>query len=109
MSIHESDRTSSLDPGPDRVIGRGDAEAGEPGIGGDEEHERSLSRQEEVVESGKAEEVESDEEEEEHEAPAVAPLAAANAKTTFGLKRSNPTVKKGVKTIIPLLSYLMNF
>ncbi|PBK62885.1 hypothetical protein ARMSODRAFT_556595 [Armillaria solidipes] len=95
MSIHEIDRTSPLDPGPDESIKREVAETEEPGIGGDGEHERSPAGQEEEVESGGAKK----EELEEDQAPATAApptsATAAFAKTTFGMKRSNPTVKKG--------------
>ncbi|KAK0442890.1 hypothetical protein EV421DRAFT_2082008, partial [Armillaria borealis] len=100
MSIRKVDRTSSLDPASDGAIGHEDAEAEEPIIGGDGEQGRSSAGQEEEVESSKAEEVNSDEEEDEDEAPAVAPptSATANAKTLFGMKRSNPTIKKGNDT-----------
>ncbi len=106
MSIHEIDRTSSLDPGSDGAIGCKDAEAEEPGIRADGEHGRNQARQEEDVGSGEAEE-----EEEENKAPAAAPptsATAANAKTVFGMKRSNPTVKKGLKATsnpIPFVSH----
>ncbi len=43
MSIHESDRTSSLDPGPDGAIGCEDAEVKDPGIGEDREAREELS------------------------------------------------------------------
>ncbi len=100
MSVHEIDRTSTLDPGQDGTIIHEDAEAEEPGIGGDREHGQNP-----------AEQVESDEAEAEDQAPAAAPpisANAANAKKVFGMKRSNPTVKKGVKTAsnpIPLVSH----
>ncbi len=102
MSIHEIDRTSPLDTGPDKSIRREDAKAEEPGIGGDGEQERSPAGQEAEVESGEAEEEEAEEDEDDQAPAAAAPLTsatAANAKTTFGIKRSNPTVKKGVETI----------
>ncbi len=101
MSIHEIDRTSTLDQEKDRAVVREDADAEEPGPGGDGEHEQKPAEQG----------VESDEAEEEDQAPAAAPqtfVTAANAKKTFGMKRSNPTVKKGVKTAsnpIPLVSH----
>ncbi|SJL04739.1 uncharacterized protein ARMOST_08109 [Armillaria ostoyae] len=77
--------------GQEGAIVREDADAEEPEPGGDGEHEQKPAEQEK----------ESDEEEIDGEAPAVAlPISAtaANAKTTFGMKRSNPTVKKGNDT-----------
>ncbi|SJL00539.1 uncharacterized protein ARMOST_03852 [Armillaria ostoyae] len=88
MSISEIDRTSTLNQEQDNAIVREDAEAEEPGIGGDGGHGQTPAKQE----------VESNEGEEEDKAPAAAPptfVTAANAKTAFGMKRSNPTVKKG--------------
>ncbi len=107
MPIPEINGTSSLDPGPDGAIGREDAEAKEPGIGADGEHGRNRAGQEEDVQSGEAEE----EEEEDKAIAATAPptsATAANAKTLFGMKRSNPTVKKGLKATsnpIPFVSH----
>ncbi|SJL04803.1 uncharacterized protein ARMOST_08174 [Armillaria ostoyae] len=98
MSIHEIDRTSPLDPGPDESIRREVAETEEPGIGGDGEHERNPAGQEEEVESGGAKKGELEEEEEDQAPATAAPptsATAANAKTTFGMKRSNHIVKKG--------------
>ncbi|SJL04754.1 uncharacterized protein ARMOST_08124 [Armillaria ostoyae] len=84
--MHEIDGTSNLDLGQDGVIVREDAEVEEPGIGEDGEHGQNPAEQEA---------------EEEDQAPAATPqifVTAANAKTTFGIKRSNPTVKKGSDT-----------
>ncbi|KAK0442913.1 hypothetical protein EV421DRAFT_1903881 [Armillaria borealis] len=97
MSIREIDRTSALDPGQVEAIGREDAEAEEPGIGGDGEHGQTPAVRE-VDSDEEKKDAESDEEEKEDQAPAAAPPAsanAANAKKVFGMKRSNPTVKKG--------------
>ncbi|PBK64560.1 hypothetical protein ARMSODRAFT_892882, partial [Armillaria solidipes] len=99
--MHEIDRTSTLDPEQDRAIVHEDAEAEEPGPGGDGEHDQKPAEQEE----------ESDKAEEGDKASTAAPprfATAANAKTTFGIKRSNPTVKKGVKfnsNPFPVVSY----
>ncbi|PBK64575.1 hypothetical protein ARMSODRAFT_1007143 [Armillaria solidipes] len=85
--MHEIDGTSNLDLGQDGVIVREDAEVEEPGIGEDGEHGQNPAEQEA----------------EEEKAPAATPqifVTAANAKTTFGIKRSNPTVKKETKTPI---------
>ncbi len=106
-----------MDTGPDESIRREVAKTEEPGIGGDGEHERSSAGQEDEVELGEAKEEEfreeEAEEEEEDQAPATAApptsATAANAKTTFGMKRSNPTVKKGVKNAPYYASYLINF
>ncbi len=100
MSIREIDRTSTLDPGQEDAIGRGNAKAEEPGIEGDGEHRKNPAARE--VDSG---------EEEEDQAPAAAPPTsadAANAKKVFGMRRSNFTVKKGEKTTpnpFPLVSH----
>ncbi|PBK62922.1 hypothetical protein ARMSODRAFT_558313 [Armillaria solidipes] len=86
MSIHEIDRTSTLDPGQDGAIIREDAEVGSQGIGGDGEHEQKPTEQP----------VESDEMEEEDQAAAAAPPISAGAKKIFGtMRRPNPTAKKG--------------
>ncbi|SJL04767.1 uncharacterized protein ARMOST_08137 [Armillaria ostoyae] len=88
MSIHGIDKTSTLDPGQYGTIVHEDAEAEEPGIVGDGEHERNPAVQE--VDTDKKE-----------QAPAAAPPTsanAANAKKVFGMKRSNPTAKKGNDT-----------
>ncbi|KAK0442863.1 hypothetical protein EV421DRAFT_2056409, partial [Armillaria borealis] len=79
MSIYETDRASSLDLGEDEAIAHRDAPEGEEqGIGRGEE------RQPDEAAGGQ----------DQDEAPAAA-ATAANAKTLFGMKRSNPTVKKG--------------
>ncbi len=100
MSTQE---TVPLDPEPDGAIGRANADAEESGIRGVGKHRSRAPGQGEPVEPGEAEEdvVELDKEEAEDQAPAAAPptpTTAANAKKAFGIKRSNPTVKKGVKT-----------
>ncbi len=90
---------STLDQGPDGAIVRKDAEAKEQGTGGDGGHGQNPAEQE----------VGSDKAEEEDKAPAAAPptsATAANAKTTFGMKRSNPTVKKGAQNTSYSSSYL---
>ncbi len=90
MSIREIDRTSTSDPGQDGTIVHEDAEAAEPGIGGDREHGQNPA----------VREVDSDEEEDQARAHAPPSSAnAANAKKIFGMKRSNPTVKKGEKVL----------
>ncbi|KAK0225069.1 hypothetical protein EDD85DRAFT_980297 [Armillaria nabsnona] len=97
MSIREIDRTSTLDPGQRETIGHEDAEAGGPGIGKDGEHGQNLAVQE-VQSDEEEEDVESNEEEDEDQAPAGPPPSSADAaiaKKVFGMKRSNPTVKKG--------------
>ncbi|KAK0185868.1 hypothetical protein F5146DRAFT_1143386 [Armillaria mellea] len=78
MSIREIDRNSSLDPGPVEAIGR---KAEEPGIEGD----RETPAEQEVEAEGEGQD------------PADLPTSA-NAKKVFGMKRSNPTVKKGNDT-----------
>ncbi len=92
MSIYETDRASSLDLGEDEAITHKDAPEGEEqGIGRGEE------RQPDEAAGGQ----------DQDEAPAAA-STAANAKTLFGMKRSNPAVKKGVKTTydhFPLVSH----
>ncbi len=101
MSIRKIDRTSTLDPGQGEAIGREDAEAEGPGIGRDGEHGQNLAARE--VQSDKEEkDIELNKEENEDQVPAAPPPTsadAANAKKVFGMKRSNPTVKKGEKTI----------
>lgn len=91
MSIYETDRASSLDLGEDEAIAHKDAPEGEEqGIG------RGEVRQPDEAAGGL----------EQDEAPTATPTAA-NAKTLFGMKRSNP-VKKGVKTTydpFPLVSH----
>ncbi len=85
MSIHETDRTSTLDAGQDDTIIREDAGAESQRIGGDDERGQNPG-------------VESDEAEEEEQAPAAAPPTSAGAKKIFGtMRRPNPTAKKGVK------------
>ncbi len=101
MSIHEIDRTLTLDPGQGEAIGHEDAEAEGPGIGRDGEHGQNLAAQE-VQSAEEEKDVESNKEEKEDQAPAAPPPTsanAANAKKVFGMKRSNPTVNKGEKTI----------
>ncbi|PBK62917.1 hypothetical protein ARMSODRAFT_1024458 [Armillaria solidipes] len=87
MSIHEIDRTSTLDSGA--IIIREDAEAEAQEIEGDGEHRQNPAEQG----------VGSDEEED--QVPAAAPPAsatAADAKKIFGtIRRPNPIAKKGVK------------
>ncbi|PBK87589.1 hypothetical protein ARMGADRAFT_1085609 [Armillaria gallica] len=81
MSIHKIDRTSMLDPGQDDVI--------TPAV------------REVLDEEEEGKDAESDEEEKEDQAPAAAPPTSANganAKKVFGMKSSNPTVKKGNDT-----------
>ncbi len=98
MSVHEIERTSTLDPGQDGAIIREDAEA--EGIGGDGELGQNPAEQG----------VESDEAAEEDEAPTAAPTSAtaASAKKIFGaMRRPNLTVKKGVKNPSYSVSYLM--
>ncbi|KAK0225000.1 hypothetical protein EDD85DRAFT_958727 [Armillaria nabsnona] len=86
MSIHEIDRTSTLDPG---AIIREDAEAEVQEIERDGEHRQNPAEQG----------VEPDEAEKEDQAPAAAPptsATAAGAKRIFGtMRRPNPTAKKG--------------
>ncbi len=104
MSIpNEIDRASTSNPRPDEAFRHEDAEAEKPGVGGDGEHGRLPAGQEEEEESGGAEE--------EHKAPAAAPptsATAVNVKKTFGMRRANSTVNKGVKSIynpFPLVSH----
>ncbi|KAK0492129.1 hypothetical protein EDD18DRAFT_1258327, partial [Armillaria luteobubalina] len=94
MSIPEIDRTSNLDPRQDKTTVRQDTKADSQGIGGGGEPPHNSAEQEvepdEVAEG-----------QDEDEAPASAPLPSANAagaKTVFGMKRSNPTVKRGNDT-----------
>ncbi len=94
MSVREIDRTSSLDPRQVEAIGREDAEVEEPGIGRDGEHGQTPAEQEVQAEA-------------EDQGPA-GPPTSANAKRVFGMKRSNPTVKKGEKITpdtFPLVSH----
>ncbi len=101
MSIREIDRTSTLDPGQEDAIGRGNAKAEGPGIGRDREHGQNLAARE-VQSAEEEKDVESNKEEKEGQAAAAAPPTsanAANAKKVFGMKRSNLTVNKGEKTI----------
>ncbi len=91
---------STLDQGQDGAIVCKDAEAKEQGIGGGGEHGQNTAEQE----------VGSDKAEEEDKAPAAAPptsATAASAKTTFGMKRLNHTVKKGAQNTSYSSSYLM--
>ncbi|KAK0492171.1 hypothetical protein EDD18DRAFT_1465616 [Armillaria luteobubalina] len=91
MSTREIDRTSNLDQKQDRASVHEDTEADLQGIGVGGEHPQNLAEQE----------VEPDEAaggQDEDDAPASAPVPAANAagaKTVFGMKRANPTVKRG--------------
>ncbi|PBK83072.1 hypothetical protein ARMGADRAFT_677873 [Armillaria gallica] len=97
MSIREIDRTSTLDLGQGEAIGREDAEAEGPGIEGDGERRQNQAAQE-VQLAEEEKDVESNKEEKEGQAAAAAPPTpanAANAKKVFGMKSSNPTVKKG--------------
>ncbi len=101
MAIHEIDRTSTLDPGQGEAIGREDAEAEGPGIGKDGDHVQNLAAQE-VQSAEEEKDVESNKEEKEDQTAAAPPPTsadAANAKKVFGMKRSNPMVKKGEKAI----------
>ncbi len=103
MSLHEIDGTSALVPRQDDAIVREDVEAEGPGIGGDGEHGQNPAKQ--AAESDAAEE-------EEDQAPAAALLTSATAASTkkiFGIKRSTPTVKKGVQNASYSTSYLINF
>ncbi|KAK0474795.1 hypothetical protein IW261DRAFT_1497140 [Armillaria novae-zelandiae] len=138
MSIHETERTSPLDLGPNKGIKRRDAETKEPGIGKDKEHRRSPGGQEEKeVESGEAEkvdhasatapgqnpalrevgsdeekDVELDKEEKKHQVLAAPPLPSANVangKTVFGMKRSSATVMQDMKNASDSTSYLIHF
>ncbi|SJL04881.1 uncharacterized protein ARMOST_08252 [Armillaria ostoyae] len=90
MSIHEIDRTSTLDLGQDGAIVREDAEAELQGIGENGEHGQNPAEHE----------VESDEAEEDQASTTALPTSAtaANAKKTFGIKRQKPAVKKGNDT-----------
>ncbi|KAK0474799.1 hypothetical protein IW261DRAFT_1369119, partial [Armillaria novae-zelandiae] len=94
MSIHEIDRTPTLDPAQDGVVVHKDAEVEEPGIGGDGGHGQSTAARE--VGSGKEEKNgklnKEEKEDQAHAAPQPPSANAANAKTIFGMKRSNPTV-----------------
>ncbi len=81
-----------MNPGQDEAIGhKDDALEGE-------EHEisRNEERQQDKAAGGQ----------DQDELPAAA-STAANAKSFFGMKRSNPTVKKGVKATnpFPLVSH----
>ncbi|KAK0185916.1 hypothetical protein F5146DRAFT_161359 [Armillaria mellea] len=100
MPIPEINRTSTLDQGQESPFLREDAEAEEPGIGGHREHGQNSAEQE----------VDSDEDEEEDKAGSAAALppsaTAVNAKKTFGIKRPNPTAKRGVKNASHSTSYL---
>ncbi|KAK0227807.1 hypothetical protein IW262DRAFT_1347315, partial [Armillaria fumosa] len=89
MPIRKIDRTSMLDPGQDGGVVYEESEVEEPGIGGDAEHGESQAAQE--VDSGK----------EQDQGPAALPPTSANAantKTVFGMKRSNPTAMQGNDT-----------
>ncbi|PBL00240.1 hypothetical protein ARMGADRAFT_1072614 [Armillaria gallica] len=79
-SIHEIDTTSTLNPGQDEAIGHKDdaLEGEEHEIGRDEE------RQQDKAAGGQ-----------DQDGPPAAASTAAHAKSFFGVKRSNPTVKKG--------------
>lgn len=93
MSVHEIDRTMTLDPGQDGAIVREHSEAESQGPWGNGEQRRNLPERvepDEVVAG-----------QDQNEALAAASpnsATAANVKTIFGLKRSNTTVNKGVKT-----------
>ncbi|KAK0227832.1 hypothetical protein IW262DRAFT_1531569 [Armillaria fumosa] len=94
MSIHEIDRTSNSDPRWDRTIVCEDTQADSQGIEGGGEHLHNPAERE--VEPGKVTGGQ-----EHDEAPASALLPSANTagtKKVFGVKRSNPTVKKGNDT-----------
>ncbi|SJL04852.1 uncharacterized protein ARMOST_08223 [Armillaria ostoyae] len=93
MPIHKSHGTSILDPGQDEAIVCRDAEAEEQGIRRGREHQHNLAEQEVELD-----EVAGLERQELDEVPTGAPptfTTAANAKTFFGMRRSNPTAKKG--------------
>ncbi len=108
MSIREIDRTSTLNPGQGEAIGHKDAEAEGPGIGRDGERRQNLAARE-VQSNEEEKDVESNKEENEDQAPAAPPPTsadAANAKKVFGMKRSNPTVKKGEKLLLILPSHI---
>ncbi len=99
MSIHEIDRTSTLDLGQDVAVVCENAEAESQGIGEDGEHGQNPAEHE----------VESDEAEEDVRAPTAAPptsATAANAKKAFGMKRPKPAVKKGAQNTSISTSYL---
>ncbi|KAK0442855.1 hypothetical protein EV421DRAFT_550850 [Armillaria borealis] len=93
MSIHEVDRTMTLDPGQDGAIVREHSEAESRGSWGNREQQRNLPERVELDEVvGR---------QEQDEALAAAPpssATASNVKTIFGLKRSNTTVNKGYDT-----------
>ncbi|KAK0474765.1 hypothetical protein IW261DRAFT_524337 [Armillaria novae-zelandiae] len=85
MSLHEIGGASALNPRQDEAIAHEHAEAEESRIGGDGEHGQYSAK----------------EAAEEAQAPAAASPTSANAASTkkvFGIKRSNPTVKKGNDT-----------
>ncbi len=89
MPIHEIDRMSTLDLGQDGTTVREAAEAESQRIGGNGAHGQNPAEQE--VESA---------------ATPPTSATAANMKTFFGMKRTNPTVKKGMKTTaFPLVSH----
>lgn len=89
MSIHEINRMSTLDPGQDGTTVRETAEAESQRIGGNGGHGQNPA-----------------EKEVEFAAAPPTSATAANMKTFFGMKRANPTVKKGMKTTaFPLVSH----
>ncbi|KAK0492114.1 hypothetical protein EDD18DRAFT_521337 [Armillaria luteobubalina] len=91
MSIHQIDGKSTLGVGQDVAIRREDAEVESQGIGEDRDHEQNSAEHE----------AEADEAEEEDQVPAVAPptsTSAANARTTFGLKKPKPAINRGNDT-----------
>ncbi|KAK0474766.1 hypothetical protein IW261DRAFT_1369069 [Armillaria novae-zelandiae] len=86
MSLHEIDRTSASDTRQDEAIICEDIEAEEPEIGRDGEHGQSSAKEAA---------------EEEDQAPAAAPPTsanAANARSTFGLKKPKPAVNRSNDT-----------
>ncbi|KAK0492202.1 hypothetical protein EDD18DRAFT_1258380, partial [Armillaria luteobubalina] len=97
MSIAEINGSSTLDPWHDV---HEDAEVEEPGIRGAGGHGQNPAVQE--IGSGEEEKDAELDKEEEEDQVAVAPpppfADAANAKTVFGMKRSNPTVVQGNET-----------
>ncbi|PBK83064.1 hypothetical protein ARMGADRAFT_677560 [Armillaria gallica] len=88
MSNREIDRTSASDPEQEEVVGREDAEVEVPRVAGDGPEHRQIPA---------AREVQLDEEKKDQAAATAPPTSAnvANVKKVFGMKRSNPTVKKG--------------
>ncbi|KAK0492117.1 hypothetical protein EDD18DRAFT_1258305, partial [Armillaria luteobubalina] len=86
MSLHENGRTSALDLRQDEAVARKNVEADEQGIRIDWEHEQSSAKEAA---------------EEEDQAPAAAPPTsanAANARTTFGLKKTKTAANRGNDT-----------